>query len=238
MCGICTTAAPCSSYNEIMKLTVENLFFSYQDGDHRKQIFDNISLEFEDGLFYCITGPSGCGKTTLLSLIGTIDKPESGDIRLNGVSIYSRDTDYRKNDIGIVFQNYNLIPYMTGIDNVALAMEIGGQKKKTESILGTLALIGVDEETARKKVTKVSGGEQQRIAIARAFINNPSIILADEPTGNLDSETSDVIVDIFLRLAHEFGKCIIMVTHNDAIAEKCDVEYRIENKSIITLKRR
>ena len=210
-----------------MKLEVKDLCFSYKDGNTIKTIFENLNLSFENGKFYCITGQSGSGKTTLLSLIGTLDKPESGTITLDGNNIFDDDTKYRKNDIGFVFQNYNLINYLSAVENVELAMQIAGRKVNREEALGVLKLIGIDEYTAKKKVLKLSGGEQQRVAIARAFINNPDIILADEPTGNLDAQTSNVIVDIFIKLAHEFGKCIIMVTHNEDIAKLADVNYRI-----------
>lgn len=215
-----------------MKLEVRNLSFAYEDGSQTKQIFDDVSLDFENGKFYCITGPSGCGKTTLLSLIGTIENNQKGQILLDGESVFLDPASYRKEKIGFIFQNYNLIRYMTAIDNVSLAMEIAGRKQDMHQILGTLALIGIDEETAKKKVTKLSGGEQQRVAIARAFINNPDIILADEATGNLDSDTSDVIVNILILLAHEFNKCVIMVTHNESIAEQADIEYCISDKKI------
>ncbi len=220
-----------------MKLEIRNLYFSYQDGENRKQIFDDLSLSFEDGVFYSVTGPSGCGKTTLLSLIGTLDSPEKGEILLDGQDIFSDPVRYRREKIGFVFQNYNLIQYMTGIENVAMAMDIAGRKIDMHQVLGTLGLIGIDEETAKKRVTRLSGGEQQRIAIARAFINNPDIILADEATGNLDSETSENIVSILSLLAHRFHKCIIMVTHNEEIAALSDIEYTIINKNVLTIHR-
>ena len=219
-----------------MILEIKNLSFSYTDGDKTKQLFDNVSLSFENGFFYCVTGPSGSGKTTLLSLIGTIEDIQEGQIILDGESVFSNPFLYRRDKVGFVFQNYNLISYMSAIENIAIAMEIAGRKADMHQILGTLNLIGIDEETARKKVMKLSGGEQQRVAIARAFINNPDLILADEATGNLDNETSDVIVNILILLAHKFNKCIIMVTHNEEIAIQSDFEYRIENKKIIMIK--
>ena len=216
-----------------MKLEVKDLSFFYKDGDRDKTIFDNVSLDFNNGLFYCITGASGSGKTTLLSLLGTIENIQTGEILLDGANIFDDPIMYRKDKVGFIFQNYNLISYMSGIENVALAMEIAGRKRDMNQILGTLELIGIDKDTAKKKVSKLSGGEQQRIAIARAFINNPNIILADEATGNLDSDTSDTIVNILLLLAHKFNKCIIMATHNEEIAQQADVEYCIKNKKII-----
>ena len=219
-----------------MILEIKNLSFAYKDGDKIKQLFDDVSLSFENGRFYCITGPSGSGKTTLLSLIGTIENIQNGQILLDGKNIFDDPASYRKDKVGFVFQNYNLINYMSAVENVALAMEIAGRKADMHQIIGTLDLLGIDKETAQKKVTKLSGGEQQRVSIARAFINNPDLILADEATGNLDGETADVIVNILILLAHKFNKCIIMVTHNQEIALQADIEYRIENKKISMIK--
>ena len=216
-----------------MKLEVKDVCFSYQDGELKKEIFDRASCEFLDKKFYCITGPSGCGKSTLLSLLGTIDKCESGLILLDGNDIFEDESTYRKKKVGFVFQDYNLINYLDGFENVALAMEIAANKKDENRIYGALSVVGIDKETAKRKANRLSGGEKQRIAIARALINNPEIILADEPTGNLDVDNSNMIVDIFLQLAHVYDKCVIMVTHNPDIAKMCDVEYSISNKNIV-----
>ena len=216
-----------------MKLEVKDVCFSYQDGESKKEIFNGASCEFLDKKFYCITGPSGCGKSTLLSLLGTIDKCEDGLILLDGNDIFEDESTYRKKKVGFVFQDYNLINYLDGFENVALAMEIAANKKDENRIYGALSVVGIDKETAKRKANRLSGGEKQRIAIARALINNPEIILADEPTGNLDVDNSNMIVDIFLKLAHEYDKCVIMVTHNPDIAKMCDVEYSISNKNIV-----
>ena len=216
-----------------MKLEVKDVCFSYQDGESKKEIFNGASCEFLDKKFYCITGPSGCGKSTLLSLLGTIDKCDSGLILLDGNDIFEDESTYRKKKVGFVFQDYNLINYLDGFENVALAMEIAANKKDENRIYGALSVVGIDKETAKRKANRLSGGEKQRIAIARALINNPEIILADEPTGNLDVDNSNMIVDIFLKLAHEYDKCVIMVTHNPDIAKLCDVEYSISNKNIV-----
>ena len=216
-----------------MKLEVKDVCFSYQDGESKKEIFNGASCDFLDKKFYCITGPSGCGKSTLLSLLGTIDKCESGLILLDGNDIFEDESTYRKKKVGFVFQDYNLINYLNGFENVALAMEIAANKKDENRIYGALSVVGIDKETAKRKANRLSGGEKQRIAIARALINNPEIILADEPTGNLDVDNSNMIVDIFLKLAHEYDKCVIMVTHNPDIAKLCDVEYSISNKNIV-----
>lgn len=216
-----------------MKLEVKDVCFSYQDGELKKEIFNGASCDFLDKKFYCITGPSGCGKSTLLSLLGTIDKCEDGLILLDGNDIFDDESTYRKKKVGFVFQDYNLINYLDGFENIALAMEIAGNKKDENRIYGALSVVGIDKETAKRKANRLSGGEKQRIAIARALINNPEIILADEPTGNLDIDNSNMIVDIFLKLAHEYDKCVIMVTHNPDIAKLCDHEYTIINKTIV-----
>ena len=216
-----------------MKLEVKDVCFSYQDGESKKEIFNGASCDFLDKKFYCITGPSGCGKSTLLSLLGTIDKCDSGLILLDGNDIFEDESTYRKKKVGFVFQDYNLINYLDGFENVALAMEIAANKKDENRIYGALSVVGIDKETAKRKANRLSGGEKQRIAIARALINNPEIILADEPTGNLDVDNSNMIVDIFLQLAHVYDKCVIMVTHNPDIAKMCDVEYSISNKNIV-----
>lgn len=216
-----------------MKLEVKDVCFSYQDGESKKKIFNGASCDFLDKKFYCITGPSGCGKSTLLSLLGTIDKCESGLILLDGNDIFEDESTYRKKKVGFVFQDYNLINYLDGFENVALAMEIAANKKDENRIYGALSVVGIDKETAKRKANRLSGGEKQRIAIARALINNPEIILADEPTGNLDVDNSNMIVDIFLQLSHVYDKCVIMVTHNPDIAKLCDEEYSISNKNIV-----
>ena len=152
---------------------------------------------------------------------------------MDGNDIFDDESTYRKKKVGFVFQDYNLINYLDGFENIALAMEIAGNKKDENRIYGALSVVGIDKETAKRKANRLSGGEKQRIAIARALINNPEIILADEPTGNLDIENSNMIVDIFLKLAHEYDKCVIMVTHNPDIAKLCDHEYTIINKTIV-----
>lgn len=215
-----------------MKLEVKNLCFSYQDGEHKKVILDHANAEFESGKIYAVLGVSGSGKSTLLSLLGTIDEPDSGEILLDDESIFKNDTDYRKYHLGFVFQNFNLIEDMTSIENIELARVIAGKPRDKQFILDALELVGIDYESAKKRVSKLSGGEHQRVAIARAIINNPQIILADEPTGNLDQETSLKVMQIFLRLAHEFNKCVIFVTHNQDLAKMCDLTYTVANKQI------
>lgn len=207
-------------------LEVKDLTFSYPDGDVKRIILDHISESFDQGKFYAIVGSSGCGKTTFLSLIAALDKPESGSIMYQGKEISEIGYEkYRRNHISIVFQNYNLIPYMNALENVRVAMGI------TENPLGDdmtrLALehlfsVGIDEKKAKRRVNRLSGGEQQRVAIARALSTNVDIVLADEPTGNLDRKSSEVIVDLLSELAHQRNKCVIVVTHDQNVAKKSD----------------
>lgn len=208
-------------------LSVRNVSYSYPDGDRLRGILSHVNYNFEKGKFYTILGVSGSGKTTFLSLISGLDSPMDGAIYYNDEDIEKIGLEkYRRNDIGIVFQNYNLIPYLNGVQNVLVAMGISDNvDKKTmkEDAYAFLESVGIDKETAERKVTQLSGGEQQRVAIARALSTNVSIIMADEPTGNLDKQTSQTIVDIFKDLAHQHDKCIIVVTHSDMIANQSDI---------------
>lgn len=208
-------------------LETKNLYFTYPDGDHRKIILKKVNVSFDQGKFYTILGASGSGKTTFLSLIAALDKPEKGEILFNGEDIDKIGLEkYRRNNIGIVFQSYNLIPYMNGLENVMVAMSItdnkieGDMKQKALEILQS---VGIDQAKAKRRINRLSGGEQQRVAIARAISTNVDVIMADEPTGNLDGKTSDTIIELFKELAHERNKCVIMVTHSEKIASLSDV---------------
>lgn len=212
-------------------LETKDLYFTYPDGDSRKMILENVSVFFERGKFYTILGASGSGKTTFLSLIAALDQPEKGSIVFDGKDIKTIGYEkYRRNNIGIVFQSYNLIPYMTAVENVLVAMSITENQMKKDlkqQALKILESVGIDEKKAKRRVTRLSGGEQQRVAIARAISTNVEVILADEPTGNLDQQTSDTIIDLFKKLAHEQNKCVIMVTHAQSIADQSDVVLKL-----------
>ncbi|MBQ7890842.1 MAG: ABC transporter ATP-binding protein [Erysipelotrichaceae bacterium] len=208
-------------------LETKNLFFTYPDGDSRKVILNEVNVSFEKGKFYTILGESGSGKTTFLSLISALDKPEKGDILYNGESIKKIGYEkFRRNHIGIVFQSYNLIPYMNGVENVMVAMSIT-ENEMTKDIkrqaLTILESVGIDGSKATRRINRLSGGEQQRVAIARAISTNVDVIIADEPTGNLDGKTSDTIIELFKELAHERNKCVIMVTHAQKVADQSDI---------------
>lgn len=207
-------------------LETKNVDYFYQDGDQRRYILKETSVSFEKGTFYAILGQSGSGKTTFLSLISALDSPKSGEILLNGKDIKALGYDkYRRDEISIIFQSYNLIPYLTAVENVLVPMSITDNKlpdNHREVAYNLLDYIGITRDKADRLVNQLSGGEQQRVAIARALATNVDIILADEPTGNLDEEMEQEIVDIFKELAHAHNKCVIMVTHSNEIAQQAD----------------
>lgn len=214
-------------------MEVKDLLYYYQDGSKKRIILEGVNASFERGKFYTILGESGSGKTTFLSLISALDAPKEGVILYEGKDIreigYER---YRRNMIAIVFQNYNLVQYMTAVENVLVAMGITENRIEgdyKEVAYGQLEKVGIDRQTANRRVTRLSGGEQQRTAIARALSTNVDIIMADEPTGNLDHDTSEGIIELFMNLAHEMNKCVIMVTHDLNIAEKSDVILRLDS---------
>ena len=212
-------------------LEVKDLYFTYPDGDARKVILNGVNVAFEKGKFYTILGESGSGKTTFLSLIAALDKPERGEILYDGENIAKIGYEkYRRNDIGIVFQSYNLIPYMNGVENVMVAMSITDNKLEKDmkkQALEILSSVGIDGSKATRRINRLSGGEQQRVAIARALSTNVDVIIADEPTGNLDSRTSDTIIELFKELAHDRNKCVIMVTHAQKIADESDIVLKL-----------
>lgn len=216
-------------------LEVKDLGYSYTDGDHKRVIFEHLSASFEKGKFYSITGESGSGKTTFLYCIGGLDPDYSGEILYDGREIRQIGLDaYRRNDVSMIFQNYNLISYLSPLQNLYIAADITDnihsiQKKQALKILNDL---GIDSVKAKRKSSSLSGGEQQRTAIARSFVNAAPVILADEPTGNLDIENSKRVVFLFQKLAKK-GKCIIMVTHNNDLANEADIHYVIDRKKHI-----
>jgi putative ABC transport system ATP-binding protein len=202
-------------------LELKNIMYYYKS-QKDKVILDHISYDFERGKMYAILGTSGSGKTTLLSLLAGLDVPVEGEVRVNGENILKKGLNaHRKENISLVFQNYNLIDYLTPVENVRL----GGK----EDAMELLKKMGLNVAESRRNVMQLSGGQQQRVAIARALASNAPILLADEPTGNLDEDTANEIIDIFLELAHEQDKCVVMVTHSKEMAGKADV--------ILTLKK-
>ena len=209
---------------EILRL--ENINYSYIDGGFERQILKDLSYTFEDHRFYTILGPSGSGKTTLLSIIAGLDSPKSGKIYYANEDIEKMGLGkYRRNKISIVFQQYNLINYLTGLENVLVAMsetdnELPKDHKQVAYAL--LEKFGIVKTKADRMVSQLSGGEQQRVAIARSLASNVDLIFADEPTGNLDTATEKEIVGVFKELAHEYGKTVIVVTHSDSVSALSD----------------
>ncbi len=207
-------------------LTLDNVSFSYG----KVQVLKGISYEFEKGKIYCIMGKSGAGKTTLLSILSGLANPTDGAIYYEDKNVSKIDKyKFRSRYIGVIFQSFNLITKFTALENVMLSMDIAGVKgsKKKEKALNLLERVGLDSDEANRRVLLLSGGQQQRVAIARAISYEPDIILADEPTGNLDGETQDEIMKIFRRLADD-GKCVILVSHSPQVAEKCDEIYELK----------
>ena len=203
---------------------------------------DKISFEVKTGEFVSIIGKSGSGKSTLLAQLGALDQPTSGEILVDKQDITKlsghKQTVYRSKKIGFVFQQYNLIPNLTALENVMLALEFGGlaANKRKERALELLDTVGIDEDQALRRPAKLSGGQQQRVSIARALGNNPAFILADEPTGNLDSETGKAIFKLLHDLSRKQQTTIIVVTHDLDIAGKTDRTYQLKDGKLVTYK--
>ncbi|MFK5883872.1 MAG: ABC transporter ATP-binding protein [Candidatus Izemoplasma sp.] len=219
-------------------ITINNLYHKYEDGQKLRTVLKDIEATFETGKMYAILGESGSGKTTLLSLLSGLDSVQDGSISYLGKTIKEIGyTNYRKNYVNVIFQAYNLIKYMTALENVIVAMDIKkvNYKNKKEKAYEILARLGIDKDTADREVLKISGGEQQRTAIARALVHDSKVILADEPSGNLDDKTEEGIMKIFKELADD-GKCVIIVTHSQNVAKEADVIYQIKKGKLTTIK--
>lgn len=215
-------------------LNVQNLSYYYKDGDHLRYIFKNADISFEEGHFYAILGESGCGKTTFLSIIAGMDQRYQGEVYYNKKEIKDIGLDqYRRSIVSMVYQNYNLIHHLTAVENCMVAIDISNNVEKIdkEEIIETLHSFGIGKDKQNRKVSKLSGGEQQRVAVARAILTKAPIIIADEPTGNLDHESAQIIIHSFLELAHQQNKCVIMVTHNELLSELADTVIRINSKT-------
>lgn len=219
-------------------LTLNNISYRY-DGA-KKIVLNKISYAFETGELYCITGASGEGKTTLLSLIAGLDLCSSGRIYCEDrdIALMNRD-EYRSKKVGVVFQSYNLLQNATAVENIVLSMNVAGKhgKQTIKDAYAILENVGIEHEKADRKILKLSGGEQQRVAIARSVANGSPILIADEPTGNLDVDNEKAIIDIFKRLAHEENKCIIVVTHSKKVASEADVILKLKNGELNTVDR-
>lgn len=217
-------------------LQFEDVSYYYDSGSQKVPILESSSYAFEKGKLYTIVGPSGSGKTTTLTLLGALEAPKGGRVLLDGKDVREIGyTRYRNSKIGIVFQAYNLLDYLTPYQNVLAAMEITRnpieeKKKRAAELLERMGLTG---EQMHRNINKLSGGEQQRVAIARAIATNADILLADEPTGNLDVDTAKGIVEIFKDLAHRDGKCVIAVTHSQEFAAQADVVVSLRDKKLL-----
>ena len=199
-------------------LELKNVSYAYEKG---KAVLQNVSGSLETGKMYAILGPSGSGKTTLLSLLGGLDVPAQGSVLFDGEDIAAKGLEHhRRNHISLIFQSYNLIDYMTPVENVRLTAKLDAAP--------ILERLGLEQDEITRNVLKLSGGQQQRVAIARALASDAPVILADEPTGNLDADTAEEITAILKESAHAFGKCVVVVTHSGEVAKQADVVLEIK----------
>ena len=199
-------------------LELKNVSYAYEKG---KAVLQNVSGSLETGKMYAILGPSGSGKTTLLSLLGGLDVPAQGSVLFDGEDIAAKGLEHhRRNHISLIFQSYNLIDYMTPVENVRLTAKLDAAP--------ILERLGLEQDEITRNVLKLSGGQQQRVAIARALASDAPVILADEPTGNLDADTAEEITAILKESAHAFGKCVVVVTHDRDVAKQADVVLEIK----------
>lgn len=221
-------------------LKVSNLKKTFRGGDGQQvRAVDDISFEVKDGVFASVIGKSGSGKSTLLSMLGALDKPTDGTIEVGGQDVSKiwgkKLSEYRGKKIGFVFQNYQLIPNLTALENVCLPMEFAGtaKKKRQERAAELLREVGLDDAKHIRKPGRLSGGEQQRVAVARALANKPDLILADEPTGNLDAATGKMIFGLLHQLSRAENVTIVVVTHDLDIAGRTDVSFQLRDGKLV-----
>ena len=217
-------------------LRVENLSKVYGKGENKVVALDNVSFSVEKGEFVAIVGASGSGKSTLLHLVGGVDRPTKGKVFIDGKNIYAMNDDklaiFRTRQVGLIYQFYNFIPILNVEENITLPLELDNREVDKKSLKELLELLGL-ENRSKHLPNELSGGQQQRVSIGRALITNPAIILADEPTGNLDSKSSDEIVALLKKSNKEYNQTIIMITHNMEIAKEADRIIKIEDGRIV-----
>lgn len=215
-----------------MLLEIKDVKYSYKTKYGSVEVLKGVNCSFEKGKIYGIIGKSGSGKSTLLSLMAGVTVPEEGQILLDGVPTNDTNLElYRKNKVSVIYQSFRLLPLLSAVENVMYPMELKGMKKRQaeEEARKLLSDVGIPEETMNRFPTSISGGEQQRVAIARALAGGTNLLLADEPTGNLDQENSIMIIDLLRTLAKERGYCVIVVTHDVEVMDKMDEVYKIQN---------
>lgn len=217
-------------------LRVENLVKTYKNGNTTINAVDNVSFSVEKGDFVAIVGASGSGKSTLLHLLGGVDRPTSGKVFIDNVDIYSMNNDalaiFRRRQVGLIYQFYNLIPILNVKENILLPCNLDGKKVEEKHLQEIIELLGLSNREEHLP-NQLSGGQQQRVAIGRAIINNPSIILADEPTGNLDSKSSKEIIELLKKSNKKYNQTILLITHDMSIAEQADRIIKIQDGKIV-----
>lgn len=217
-------------------LKMEHLTKIYGKGENEVRALDDVSFTVPKGQMLAIIGPSGSGKSTLLHIIGAVDRPTSGKVYLNGEDVFARKDEqlaiFRRREVGLIYQFYNLIPVLTAEENMTLPMIMDGKKPEKDAVEKMLKQMGL-EKRRNHLPSQLSGGQQQRVSIARALFNMPSVILADEPTGNLDSKNSREIMELLRQLNHDYGQTMLIITHDENIALLCDRVIAIEDGKIL-----
>ena len=215
-------------------LKIEDVKYTYKSKYQTVNALKGITYEFQPQKFYALIGRSGSGKTTLLSLLAALDVPTEGEVLYQGTSTKALDRDkYHQDAVAVIYQSYNLLPLLTVLENVAFPLEMKGVPNAKQIAAEKLQVVGLNETYHKRLPAMLSGGEQQRVAVARALTSEAQIILADEPTGNLDTENSEVVIDLLQKLAHEDGYCVIVVTHDLSIADKADEVLRMKDGTLV-----
>ena len=217
-------------------ITMKKINKGYMLGEERLPILKDINFQVNKGEYVAIVGESGSGKSTLLNMIGALDMPTSGKVLIDGKDVFAMKdrelTIFRRRNIGFIFQNYNLVPILNVHENIVLPVELDGDTVDQKFMADVVSMLGL-EDKLKNMPNNLSGGQQQRVAIARALVSKPAIVLADEPTGNLDSRTSADVLGLLQRTSREFNQTLVMITHNDAIAQLADRIVRIEDGKIV-----